>query len=448
MNVNFLRNVGTDDDGFTWFRDEGPLDDRVLAGHTTSPTTVDWDKNGIPDLLVGAEDGYLYYKQNPRAKNEGEPGASAPRQRTSGPTTAALNADGLQPVGFVESTDDLPAGVLSSQFIYEDAPFPECHAATIEETPAGLVAAWFGGTREGDDDVGIWVSLHSDGKWTEPEEVADGVQHTTLRHPCWNPVLFQQPDGPLQLYYKCGPSPSTWWGMLTESEDQGESWSWPRRLPETIDGPVKNKPVLLENGDLLCGSSTEYDGWTVHFEITPDAGRTWERIGPINSKDEFNAIQPTILQHTDGRLQILCRSKEERITTSWSGDNGRTWSKMTATELPNPNSGIDAVSLKDGQHLLVYNHTLRRSGEPRRRALLNVALTEDGENWHAALVLENHPAEFSYPAVIQSDDGLVHILYTWKRQRIRHVTIDPSQLELEPITGGRWPGLPDAGRKE
>ena len=436
VNVNFLRNVGADDEGFTWFSDEGPLDDRVLAGHTTSPTTVDWDANGIPDLLVGAEDGYLYYKQNPRAKDQGEPNAQI-----------NPNAHGSQPVG-LNALDELPPGVLSREFIYQDAPFPECHAATIEETPAGLVAAWFGGTREGDKDVGIWVSMHSRGQWTEPEEVADGVQHATLRYPCWNPVLFQQPDGPLQLYYKCGPSPSTWWGMLTESEDHGESWSWPRRLPETILGPVKNKPVLLENGELLCGSSTEHDGWTVHFEITPDAGRTWERIGPINSGEEFNAIQPTILQHADGRLQILCRSKEQRITTSWSEDNGRTWSKMTETELPNPNSGVDAVTLDDGRHLLVYNHTRRSAGEPRGRSLLNVAVSEDGENWHAAIVLENEPGEFSYPAVIQSADGLVHVLYTWKRERIRHVVVDPSQLELEPISDGVWPGLPQAGQPE
>ena len=440
VNVNWLRNVGTDDEGFTWFNDEGPLDDRVLAGHTTSPTTVDWDANGIPDLLVGAEDGYLYYKQNPRAVGEDEREAAVD-----------VKADGLQPVGVgvgVSADDGALAGVVERDFIYEDAPFPECHAATIAETPAGLAAAWFGGTHEKNKDVGIWVARKIDGEWTDPVEVADGVQHSTLRHPCWNPVLFQQPGGPLQLYYKCGPSPSTWWGMLTESADDGESWSWPRRLPETIDGPVKNKPVLLDGGDLLCGSSTEYDGWTVHFEITRDAGRTWERIGPINSKEEFNAIQPTILTHTDGRLQILCRSRENRITTSWSDDGGRSWSKMKATSLPNPNSGIDAVTLEDGRHLLIYNHTLRGSGQPRGRSLLNVAVSEDGENWQAALVLENEPGEFSYPAAIQTSDGLVHLLYTWKRQRVRHVVVDPSRLELEDITDGRWPGLPDAGMED
>jgi predicted neuraminidase len=196
----------------------------------------------------------------------------------------------------------------------------------------------------------------------------------------------------------------------------------------------------------LCGSSTEHDGWVVHFEITRDAGRTWERIGPIHAKTEFNAIQPTILRHTDGRLQALCRSKESHITASSSTDGGRTWSRMTAASLPNPNSGIDAVTLTDGRHLLVYNHTLRNAGTPRGRALLNVAVSDDGDQWQAALVLENEPGEFSYPAVIQSADGLVHITYTWKRTRVRHVVVDPARLELRPIVGGVWPGLPDAGR--
>jgi predicted neuraminidase len=341
--------------------------------------------------------------------------------------------------------DDTP-GIVSREFIYESAPFPECHASTIVETPQGLLAAWFGGTEEGHKDVGIWVSRRVDGRWTPPVEVADGVQHTTLRHPCWNPVLFQSPGGPLQLYYKCGPSPSAWWGMLTESTDGGVAWSWPRRLPESIDGPVRNKPLLLQNGDLLCGSSTEFDGWVVHFEITPDRGRTWERIGPINNKSEFNAIQPTILRHQDGRLQVLCRSKESHITTSSSTDGGRTWSRMTATSLPNPNSGIDAVSLADGRHLLVYNHTLRNAGTPRGRALLNVAVSDDGEQWQAALVLENEPGEFSYPAVIQTSDGLAQITYTWKRRRVRHVVVDPAKLELKAMPDGVWPELPHAGR--
>ncbi len=445
VNVNWLRNVRTDDDGFTWFRDEGPLDDRVLAGHTTSPTVVDWDKNGIPDLLVGAEDGFLYYKKNPRSPRVATPGLegtqSEPRPLGSGSSREVQLAQG--PGANALGSE----AMVTSEFIYTEAPFPQCHASTIAESQHGLVAAWFGGQHEKSPDVGIWVSRHVDGKWSPPIEVANGVQHTTLRHPCWNPVLHQMPNkGPLLLFYKVGPDPRTWWGLLTQSTDGGQTWSHPCRLPETIDGPVKNKPVLLSDGRLICPSSTEYDGWRVHFEVTTDAGRTWERIGPINDGKTFNAIQPSLLTYADGRLQVLCRSKEGSVVTSWSDDGGLSWSEMERTPLPNPNSGTDAVTLADGRQLLVYNHTQRHSGEPRNRALLNVAVSDNGRDWQAAIVLEHTPkSEFSYPAVIQTADGLVHITYTWERRRVRHVVVDPRKLKLQPIVDGKWPGLPHAG---
>ena len=107
---------------------------------------------------------------------------------------------------------------------------------------------------------------------------------------------------------------------------------------------------------------------------------------------------------------------------------------MTLTEMPNPNSGIDAVTLRDGRHLLVYNHTTKG------RSPLNVAVSSDGRTWQAALVLEDQPrSEFSYPAAIQSRDGLVHIVYTWQRQRIKHVVVDPDHLELKPMKDAQWP---------
>ena len=338
--------------------------------------------------------------------------------------------------------------VLLSEFLYDTAPFPEVHASTIAETSGGLVCAFFGGTEESHSDVGIWVTRQEGTSWTNPTEVANGIQHKTLRHPCWNPVLFQQPDGPLQLYYKCGPSPSTWWGMLIESTDCGVTWTRPYRLPDTIDGPVKNKPVLLADGTLLCGCSTEHnDQWIVHFELTRDQGRSWERIGPVNSPQEFGAIQPTLLTQSDGSLLALSRSRQGCITQVSSGDHGLTWSSMTRTTLPNPNSGIDGVTLKSGQHLLVYNHTLRNAGSPRGRGLLNVAVSSDGSRWRAALVLENSPHEYSYPAVIQTRDGRVHILYTWRRQRVKHLVVDPEKLQTQEILQGIWPGLPQAGQE-
>lgn len=327
-----------------------------------------------------------------------------------------------------------PAGVLKEEFIYETAPTPQCHASTLAESEAGLVAAWFGGKHEKNPDVGIWVARHVDGKWTTPVEVANGVQSATLRHPTWNPVLFQIPNGPLQLYYKVGPSPRDWWGMLIESTDAGTTWGKPRRLPEGILGPIKNVPVLLADGTLLSPTSTEHDGWQVHLEWSKDAGKTWERTRPINQGDDVGAIQPTIFQHPKGRLQILCRNQQPKsILEAWSEDQGRSWSDLSPLDLPNPNSGIAGATLKNGRHALVYNHT------QRGRSPLNLAISDDGKVWQAAAVLESEPGEYSYPTVIQSADGLAHVVYTWKRTRVKHVVFDPARLKLRPIENGKWP---------
>lgn len=322
-------------------------------------------------------------------------------------------------------------GLLKSEFIYETAPFPSCHASTIAETKSGLVAAWFGGTHERHPDVCIWVSRQENGSWTPPVEVANGVGFTTNRLPTWNPVLFQPKSGPLLLFYKVGPSPSTWWGMLTTSKDDGRTWSAPRRLPDGILGPIKNRPVQLANGDILCGSSTEgADGWRVHFERTADAGMNWTATPALNDGKKIAAIQPSILFHEGGKLRSLGRTKQGRLFEIWSNNGGKTWGEMTLTDLPNPNSGTDAVTLKDGRQLLVYNHSTKG------RSPLNVAVSADGKLWQAALVLEDDakaPNGFSYPAVIQTSDGLVHITYTWKRERIKHVVVDPTKLVLQPV---------------
>lgn len=333
--------------------------------------------------------------------------------------------------------DNADQAVVTSEFIYEAAPFPQCHASTIAESSSGMVAAWFGGTAEKSPDVGIWVSRRVDNSWSTPVEVANGIQHDSLRWPCWNPVLHQAFDGPLVLFYKVGPSPSTWWGMRTTSSDGGVTWSRAERLPDQIFGPIKNKPITLASGELLCPTSDETSQspsqWTVHFERTSDLGLTWSRTEALNDGVTIAAIQPSILQHRDGRLQAIGRSRQGKLFTIQSVDQGKTWSTMSFLELPNNNSGTDAVTLKDGRHLLVYNHTTKG------RSPLNVSISTDGQTWEAALVLEDQSGEYSYPAVVQTSDGLVHITYTWKRQRVKHVVVDPSKLRPQPIIDGKWP---------
>lgn len=332
--------------------------------------------------------------------------------------------------------DRLRQPVLRSAIANADATYPECHASTlVEVAPGRLVGAWFGGTRERNPDVGIWVAHYENNKWGTAVEVANGIQADgSPRMPTWNPVLFQAPQGgPLFLFYKVGPSPSRWWGEVKTSTDAGKTWSVARRLPEGILGPVKNKPIVLADGTWLSGSSTEGnpEGWLVHFELSRDAGKTWEKVGPVKQGPHFEGIQPSLLQYKDGSVQAVGRSKQGVVFQTWSKDNGKTWSPLTATDLPNPNSGTDAVTLADGRQLLVYNHSGHRANEPKGdRFPLDVALSTDGITWKRVLTLETEPvvSGYAYPAVIQTSDGKVHITYTHARKRIKHVILDPARL--------------------
>lgn len=330
------------------------------------------------------------------------------------------------------------AVVIKSEFLYEQASFPSCHASTIVETKAGdLVCAYFGGTHEGHNDVGIWVSIKKQGtdKWEAPVLADDGTINGEPTA-CWNPVLFEMPDGELWLFYKIAKTIQTWEGYLVKSSDGGNTWSAREALPKNFLGPIKNKPILLD-GKLLCGSSTEVGGWRFHVEILDLKTNQWTYVGPVtstmavktddNQQHPIDCIQPSFLKLPDGRLQVLMRTHNARIATSYSSDNGASWTDVVLTDIPNNNAGTDALTLRDGRHILIYNPVATPAyQEFGARTPLCLAISNDAIHWQHLITLEDAPSstgEYSYPAIIEGRDGTLHCTYTWRRERIVHKQI-------------------------
>ncbi len=322
---------------------------------------------------------------------------------------------------------------IRSEFINPAPSSLSVHAPTLVETSNhDLLAAWYAGTSRGNSDTAIWVSRYAYGHWLPRVKVAEGTS-TAQRQPTWHPVLFAPDTRRIFLFYKEGAGPANWSGLVSTSTDDGWNWSEPVRLPDGLPGPDRNKPILLHNGAILCPSSRQLpDGrWQVHFEASRDSGKTWQEIAPPDTA--LHAIQPTILARPDRSLIALGRTREGRIFQTSSTDKGKTWSPPALTDLPNPNAPIDAVALRDGRYLLVYNPTAGSNAASRSgRSPLSVALSSDAVHWQPVLTLEDGRGSFSYPAIIQTRDGLVHIVYSWNRQHIKHITLDPRKLSAPP----------------
>ena len=286
------------------------------------------------------------------------------------------------------------------------------------------------------------------------------LNSTFRRKACWNPVICEMPDGELWLFFKIGLKVSDWTGWLCKSRDGGNTWSDKQPLPKGFIGPVKNKPEII-NGRLLCPSSTEDNGWKFHIEVYDIATRQWKYVGPIaaqfamrtedmpaatasgglpagkedieapdaggqaaaNGMHPIDCIQPSILKLRDNRLQVLMRTRNGKIATSFSSDNGDTWTPVTLLDVPNNQSGTDAVTLRDGRHVLVYNNfqTLPGTKKGPRTPLSLAVSDDDGLTWHHVLTLEDSPVgQYSYPGMIEGHDGTLHITYTWRRKLVAY----------------------------
>lgn len=346
---------------------------------------------------------------------------------------------------FVSNDDPM----VHAGFVFDRSPlFQSCHSASIVALKNGdLLCTFFAGTREAALDVEIYLSRKTPGgSWSAPISVASGDEAGD-RMSSGNPVLFQERNGQVILFYKVFTPGTDFQGRMITSDDNGHSWSAPQQVGDGLMGAVKNKPIQLPDGSILSPSSTEDErGWLVHIERSTDGGKSWELIGPLNPEARIGAIQPSLITYPDGRIQLLARTRSEHkfIAQSWSEDQGLSWSPLEAMEIPNNNSGLDAVTLRDGRQLMVYNHSTReQEGMGHKgRGILNVALSDDGIHWEAALILEyldQSGKQFSYPSVIQTPDGLVHIVYTWHREKIKHVVLDPQLLETTPMPDGKWP---------
>ena len=275
-------------------------------------------------------------------------------------------------------------------FIFEKAPFPSCHASTlVEQEPGMLLAAWFGGKDEGAKDVQIWSSTFDGKKWGELT-----VLGTEPGQPCWNPVLFKTAKGTLCLWYKAGPKPDNWTGLVRTSTDRGKTWSKPEMMPAGFFGPVRAKPMQLANGTILAGTSVEsYRNWTPFVDRSTDDGKTWRRSNGFGVLEKFGQIQPTLFEAKDGRIVALTRSRNPRaICRAESKDGGETFSPAEEMTLPNPSAGIDVAKTKAGDVFLIYNPTA-----VLRTPLSLARSTDDGKTWKKVADLEAEPGEYSLP---------------------------------------------------
>ena len=292
-------------------------------------------------------------------------------------------------------------------------------------------------------------------------------------------MLYQVPGGDLLLFYKLGKDVRDWTGYVMVSKDNGHSWSQQRAKiqpaspnsplvgdgcsveQDSLLGAIKNKPLALpagfqcKNGLVLkqqrilsptsketaTGSKTKAGQWRCYIEVSEDNGKTWMLSPVVPSATGIKVIQPALLTHPDGRIQMLCRTaqpkdgheEQARIATSFSDDGGITWSELQLLEdLPNNNSGIDALTLPNGSFAVIYNPFSCADWRPKSdpaynkplRNPLHIATSLDGIHWTPQLVLESSPiSQYSYPSMILGSDGTIHCIYTWRRQRIKYQRI-------------------------
>lgn len=330
----------------------------------------------------------------------------------------------------------------------------EVHAATATLLPGGdLLAFWYGGTREGAGDVSIYSARFGvqEGVWHAPRLVVDRTSATDQLHryirKLGNAVVFRPKDQILWLFYVTV-SVGGWAGSsinLISSHDGGESWGESRRL---VTSPFLNLSTLVKGPAIRYEDGTF--GLPVYHEFIGKFGEllrldaSGEVIGKQRLSHGAVSLQPVIAPFTPEVATGLMRyagPPPNRILEFATNDGGAHWSAPVRSELPNPNSAVSMLRLGGDELLVAFNNS------EEERDNLTLAISADrGIHWRIAAVVEDasresgrRDARYSYPWLVAGEDGLIHLLYTWHKQRIRHLLFNRAWLDGQGSAAGEAP---------
>ncbi|TAK94256.1 MAG: hypothetical protein EPO07_16940 [Verrucomicrobia bacterium] len=328
------------------------------------------------------------------------------------------------------------------QFIDPTFVQPSTHVSSICELPEGrLAAVWYAGTREGARDVAIYFATREPGltnAWSPPRAIVtrETAGHETYRYvkKVGNAVIFAGAGRQLHLIFV-----TTGFGgwscsslNLKTSRDGGKTWTISRRLGLSpflnVSELVKNKPAPLTDGGFAVPVYHEFLGAFPELLWWRPATGEFSAV-KTRAFGGHSAFQPALVTLDETNAVLLCRTtgSVKKLQVSRTADSGKTWSGAQTIDLPNSNSGLDAIRLADGRLLLAFNDTV--SGRDNLRLAVSA---DSGATWQrAATLAEEAGAEFSYPTLLQSNGGFIHVTYTWKRRGITHATFNAAWLDQQ-----------------